>query len=291
MSAARPRLAAPANGAADDAELAEKAAFVEHFRTGWAGGADTLVDLFLPGLLDPDVVMTQPLLPPARGHDGFAAFFDVLFGAIPDLRGTVHAWRPTDDGVEIDFTLHGTLGGEPFELPTTDRIVLRNGRVLERHARMEPRALLATIARHPFASVSLLAAPLRAQPPLERALAGLALGRIALGAPSRLAPRGTARAFGAGRASSPELDYMTRVFGIRAIALGLGWLSSEGAARLRWQRLAFVCDVSDTLAGIGHLRRRDLPRGSALATTALTGGYALVGALRVARDLRGTRAV
>ena len=281
-----------ANGArtvAPAAATAAKAAFVEHFRNGWAGGADTLVELFLPDLLDPDVVMTQPLLPPARGHDGFAAFFETLFGAIPDLRGEVHDWRPTDDGVEIDFTLHGTLGGAPFELPTTDRIVLRDGRVLERHARMDPRALVATVVRHPLASVALVAAPLRAQPPLERALAGLALGRIALGAPSRLAPRGMARAFGAGRAANPELDYMTRVFGIRAVALGLGWLSSEGAARRRWQRLALMCDVSDTLAGLGHLRRRDLPRGQALATTALTAGYALVGALRVARDLAPER--
>jgi ketosteroid isomerase-like protein len=279
------------NGAPTDADpaLVAKAAFVEQFRTGWAGGADTLVALFLPELLDPDVVMTQPLLPPARGHDGFAAFFETLFSAIPDLRGEVHDWRPTDDGVEIDFTLHGTLGGQPFELRTTDRIVLRDGRVLERHARMDPRALLATIARHPLASTGLVAAPLRAQPPLDRALAGLALGRIALGVPGRLAPRGMARAFGAGRAASPELDYMTRVFGIRAIALGLGWLSSDGAARRRWQRLAFMCDVSDTLAGIGHLRRRDLPRAPALATTALTGAYAFVGALRVARDLRADR--
>jgi len=141
----------------------EKAAFVEHFRAGWAGGADTLVELFLPDLVDPDVVMTQPLLPPARGHAGFAAFFELVFGAIPDLRGTVHAWRPTDDGVEIDFTLHGTLGGAPFELPTTDRIVLRDGRVLERHARMDPRALAATIARRPLAAAALLAAPLRAR--------------------------------------------------------------------------------------------------------------------------------
>jgi len=264
----------------------DRAVFVEHFRAGWAGGADTLVELFLPDLLDPDVVMTQPLLPPARGHAGFAAFFELLFGTIPDLRGTVRDWRSTDDGVEIDFVLHGTLGGERFELPTTDRIVLRDGRVLERHARMDPRALAATIARHPLASLGLLAAPLRAQPPLDRALAGLALGRIALGAPSRLAPRGMARAFGAGRAASPELDYMTRVFGIRAVALGLGWLSTDGAARRRWQRLAFMCDVSDTLAGIGHLRRRDLPRGPALATTALTGAYAFVGGLRVARDLQ-----
>jgi ketosteroid isomerase-like protein len=282
-------MSATTNGArtdTPDAALAAKAAFVEHFRAGWAGGADTLVELFLPRLLDPDVVMTQPLLPPARGHDGFAAFFELLFDAIPDLRGTVRDWRPTDDGVEIDFTLHGTLGGEPFELPTTDRIVLREGRVLERQARMDPRALAATVVRHPRASLPLLIGPLRAQPPLDRALAGLAVGRIALGAPSRLAPRGMARAFGAGGTASPELDYMTRVFGIRAVALGLGWLSSEGAARRRWQRLAFMCDVSDTLAGVGHLRRHDLPRTPALATTALTGAYALVGALRVARDLQ-----
>jgi hypothetical protein len=285
-------VSATANGAATDAPdaaLAAKAAFVEHFRSGWAGGAGTLVELFLPDLLDPAVVMTQPLLPPARGHDGFAAFFELLFGAIPDLHGTVRDWRPTDDGVEIDFTLHGTLGGESFALPTTDRIVLRDGRVLERHAQTDPRALVTTLARHPLASLSLLASPLRAQPPLDRALAGLALGRIALGAPSRLGPRATARAVGGGRAANAELDYMTRVFGVRAIALGLGWLSSEGAARRRWQRLAFMCDVSDTLAGIGHLRRRDLPRGAALATTALTGGYALIGGWRVARDLAAAR--
>jgi len=139
----------------------ERAAFVEHFRAGWAGGADTLVARFLPELLDPDVVMTQPLLPPARGHDGFAAFFELVFGAIPDLRGEVHDWRPTDDGVEIDFTLHGTLGGAPFALPTTDRIVLRDGRVLERHARMDSRALAATVARRPLASLRLLVRSLR----------------------------------------------------------------------------------------------------------------------------------
>jgi hypothetical protein len=165
-----------------------------------------------------------------------------------------------------------------------------------RHAQMDPRPLLAAVARRPRAGVPLLLGPLLRQldggarrPPFEHALASLALGRIALGAPSRLAPRGTARAFGAGRAADPELDYMTRVFGIRAIALGLGWLSSDGAARRRWQRLAFMCDVSDTLAGIGHLRRRDLPRAQALATTALTGAYAVVGALRVASDVRPHR--
>jgi hypothetical protein len=136
----------------------ERAVFVEHFRTGWAGGRATLIPRFLPDLLDPEVVMTQPLLPPARGHDGFVAFFDLLFGAVPDLRGETHDWRPTDNGVEIAFTLHGTLGGAPFALPTTDRIVLRDGRVLERHARTDPRALAVTVGRHPLASLSLLTA-------------------------------------------------------------------------------------------------------------------------------------
>ena len=119
---------------------------------------------------------------------------------------------------------------------------------------------------------------------IERALAGLAIGRIVLGILSRVAPRATTRLFGAGPAASPELDYMNRVFGARAFALGSGYLLSEGEARRRWQRLAFVCDVSDTLAGAGHLRRGDIPRPSAIAATVLTGSYMLVGALKLARS-------
>jgi hypothetical protein len=171
-----------ANGGAPDAALAAKAAFVEHFRAGWAGGADTLVDRFLPDLLDPDVVMTQPLLPPARGLDGFRAFFDTLFGTIPDLRGEVLDWRPTEDGVEIDFVLRGTLGGLRAELPTTDRIVLRDGRMLERHARTDRRAMASVFLRRPLAAMPLLTAPLR-QAAGGRVLVGLTLlGLVLVGA-------------------------------------------------------------------------------------------------------------
>ena len=120
----------------------------------------------------------------------------------------------------------------------------------------------------------------------ERALTALAVGRIAIGAASRLAPGATARAFGAGAAQTPQLDYMTRIFGARAIALGGGWLLSRGDARGTWQRLAFGVDLSDTLAGVGHLRRRDVPRAQALALTAYTGGYMVVGGMKLARDLR-----
>lgn len=275
--------ATAANGVAADAA---KAAFVERFDAGWRGGAATFLDHFLPDLVDEQVVLSQPLMPAARGHDGFRSFFETLFAALPDLRGDVLGWRPEYDGVTIELALHGTLDGVPVELVTYDRIVLRDGRILSRRAQMRMRPLLVALARRPRAALRLLAASAPAGDGLDRALAGLALGRIALGAPSRLSPRGTARAFGAAGATSPELDYMTRVFGIRAVALGLGWLTSDGAARSRWQRLAFMCDVSDTVAGIGHLRRRDMPLGPALATTALTGGYMLVGAAKVLRDLR-----
>ena len=36
---------------------------------------------------------------------------------------------------------------------------------------------------------------------------------------------------------TPELEYMTRVFGVRAVALGVGYLASSGEARRLWHRL------------------------------------------------------
>jgi len=263
----------------------DAATFVERFDAGWGSGRDGFFEHFLPALVDEDVRLHQPLLPVARGHAGFREFFEPLFAAMPDLRGEVLDWSPAPDGVEIELVLHGTLADLPVEIVTRDRITLRDGRILERRAQLNPLPLLVAALRRPRTGVPVLLGPLgRRVGGVDRALAALAVGRIALGAPSRVAPRGMARAFGAGRAANPELDYMTRVFGVRAVALGLGYLTSGGAARRRWQRLALMCDVSDTLAGVGHLRRRDLPRASALATTALTGAYALVGAAAVLRD-------
>jgi len=115
--------------------------FVARFTAGWAGGRETL-EAELEGHVADDVLLTQPLLPPARGLAGFRAQFDRLFGAVPDLRGDVHAWGPTSDGVLIDMTFHGTLGRRAFDLPNCDRIVLREGLLAERHARFDPLPLL-----------------------------------------------------------------------------------------------------------------------------------------------------
>jgi hypothetical protein len=121
------------------------------------------------------------------------------------------------------------------------------------------------------------------------ALKTMALGRLVLGALALASPGVAARSFGMDEKLTPELNYMARIFGIRAIALGSGYLLSDGNSRRLWQRLAFACDVSDTITGIGHMRRDDLPGGSATALTALTGSYAAFGAVRVAGDALGSR--
>lgn len=97
-------------------------------------------------------------------------------------------------------------------------------------------------------------------PSLSRPLAAMALGRIVLGAASLASPAATARSFGA-RASG-ELDYMTRIYGARAIALGLAYLMAGPDERARMQRLSLGVDVSDTLTGLSMLVRGAVtPRG------------------------------
>ncbi len=272
------------------------AGFVERFGAAWGAGAEGLRGF--EQLVTPDVLLVQPLLPTARGIPAFRAQFDGVFAAMPDLRGEVLAWGEIDGGVLIDLALRGTLGGRSVELVTCDRIVLRGGLMAERHARMDVLPLVRASMASPAAAWPLLRSlagsakrPVQAGDSERGAftgpLAGLAVGRLVLGAAGRLAPHATARAFRAEDPGSAELAYMTRVFGARAIALGSGYLLSRGEARRTWQRLALGVDVADTIAGVGHLRRRDIARPKALALTALTGTYAAIGAARLARDLGG----
>lgn len=82
---------------------------------------------------------------------------------------------------------------------------------------------------------------------------GLAFFRIALGFFTWLAPRTVNRIFGVPRTDdSPALIYMNRVFGVRAVALGLGYLASSGEARRLWHRLWLLCDGADTAMGVAR---------------------------------------
>ena len=105
------------------------------------------------------------------------------------------------------------------------------------------------------------------------AMTGLAAFRVALGAASWVAPRGISRVFGVppGRIT-PELEYMTRVFGVRAVSLGVGYLASSGEARGLWHRLWLLCDAADTAMGARMAGRGELSGVSAAAALLTTGG-------------------
>lgn len=120
----------------------------------------------------------------------------------------------------------------------------------------------------------------------QRGPAALACGRIGLGLAALAAPAVLTRAFG--MRATPELDYMTRIFGARAIALGTAWWTARGTDRERIQRIGLAVDVTDTLGGAVQAARRELPPAASVPLVALTAGYAAVGAAHVARSTRST---
>lgn len=110
-----------------------------------------------------------------------------------------------------------------------------------------------------------------AEPPAS--MKGLAAVRIVLGAFAWLAPRALNRIFAVPRRDdSAALIYMNRVFGIRAVSLGVGYLASEGEARELWHRLWLLCDAADTAMGVGMVFRGELRGLTALQALAITGG-------------------
>ncbi|RBO96639.1 hypothetical protein DFR74_101655 [Nocardia puris] len=113
----------------------------------------------------------------------------------------------------------------------------------------------------------------------------LAYGRIALGLAALAAPRRSARL--ARVHPTPELTYMTRIYGARALALGLGYLTASPTDRPRWHHLALMVDALDTTTGGTELTRGTLPRGLAAGFTGLTGAYLAVGAFQLAGARRG----
>ncbi|WP_431958341.1 nuclear transport factor 2 family protein [Nocardia lijiangensis] len=283
----------------------ERAEFIDFFTTGLAkGNRDDFIDHFLPRI-QPDVRYSQPLSRGGYGHAGFRRLFTGLFAAVPDLHGTVHRWSPTDDGVLIEFTLAGTLGRRPVAVNLVDRILLRDSLIASIDTYFDPTPLTPRMLAHPVRALRLLprffpsrieCAAIRSHDCKDQHTAPAALvnddsgptdafnlmavGRLILAVTSLAAPRQFAKIVGV--TPSPELAYMTRIYGARALAMGLGYLTSGPEERRRWQRLSLAVDTSDTLTGLVHLLRRDVPLQAALSMTALTGSYAAFGAVGAA---------
>lgn len=116
-------------------------------------------------------------------------------------------------------------------------------------------------------------------------MTGLAWFRIGLGAFAWLAPRTMNRLFGVPRRDdSAALVYMNRVFGVRAIALGCGYLLSSGSARDLWRRLWLLCDTADTAMGTAMVARGELSGLTAAQALAITGGATAIDLTAGRRD-------
>ncbi len=70
------------------------------------------------------VRLVAPMTPSTETLADGQRVFAGLFELIPDLTGEMHRWGATDDGVLIEFTLSGTVGGKPIAWPAVDRFVL-----------------------------------------------------------------------------------------------------------------------------------------------------------------------
>lgn len=127
---------------------------------------------------------------------------------------------------------------------------------------------------------------------LRRAFAAAAVGRILLGATAFAYPASQTRMNGVpDHLLSTELKYLIRIFGARALALGVGYLSSDEPNRRRWQYIGLMVDTLDNVNALMELRR--LKRGdpkvrSLLSLMAVTGPYAILGAAGALQRRYGT---
>ena len=104
----------------------------------------------------------------------------------------------------------------------------------------------------------------------------LVVVRFVLGPLSWFAPRFFMAAIGLDPRSNPQAAYMSRLFGVRDLTLGLGLVATRGSARRLWWRLGILCDLGDAAAGAVSARRGELPAGD--RTLILFTGAGLVGA-------------
>jgi len=247
-------------------------------------------------LYHPDAVAEWIVDGAAEHHDGM----DEIRRAVDAM---MHVWRRNDlqvrkellctsaDTVVLGF--EGTFRGRGH-VEGTEVWTFQDNRVIHHrmHAYLDirPRESLLAQARVVAASPRVALSALRgdhrprthARP--STVVRTLAMGRLGLAAVSLTMPTRFARWVGIDK--SPELTYMTRVYGVRALVMGIGYLTGDTTERSRWKRLGLLVDATDTINGLEHLARRDVPVRSALSMLALTGSYAVLEAIDIHHEQR-----
>jgi hypothetical protein len=103
----------------------------------------------LPELLAPEVVLTQPLAAPMIGIQAAQAEFRRFCCCLPDLRGEVDQWCGDGNLIFIEFRLQTRVRGDVIEWRNVNRVVLHEGKAIERVTYFDPLAILPSLLRHP----------------------------------------------------------------------------------------------------------------------------------------------
>lgn len=118
--------------------------FVHRFATYWQAPDPQQLHL----LLADDVRLITPRMPTTDGLAAAVDGFTGLFELIPDLTGQVHRWGPHPEGLFIEFTLTGTLGGGPLSWRAVDSFeVEAGGRATKRISFFDPSPILEAATR------------------------------------------------------------------------------------------------------------------------------------------------
>ena len=118
---------------------------VEHWAEFWA---DPLNAQDGQSLLAQDIVGYWPgESEPVRGLQNYYAKITKLLAAIPDLRLAVVDSATTGDLIFIHYVARGTGPSGPFEVHGIDRLVLRDGIVVENLIRYDTGAVSQVLAR------------------------------------------------------------------------------------------------------------------------------------------------
>ncbi|WP_063823064.1 nuclear transport factor 2 family protein [Amycolatopsis regifaucium] len=99
--------------------------------------------------MHPDIVLTQPLTAPVRGMAAAREEFRRIWRLLPDLRVQVDRWRGDSEMVFIELRPRAHVTRDLIEWPAIDRIVLRDGKAIERMTYFDPLPLLPAILKHP----------------------------------------------------------------------------------------------------------------------------------------------
>jgi hypothetical protein len=131
--------------ASADHRADEAAQFVQAFAKVWA---HPTMEGFAR-LLHPDVRLAAPMMKTTVGRDAGLEELGRLLWLRPDVRIEVNRWGARGDVVLIELTLMATVGGRLLRVPAVDRILLKDGLVLERVTYADPIPVLLTLLRHP----------------------------------------------------------------------------------------------------------------------------------------------